>query len=58
MVTLFLHIINYNSIIGNNILNSSLIEHDVKIGNNNHISTGAIINGNVQLEIILLEVAQ
>ena len=29
--------------------NKSLIEHDVVIGNHCHISTGAIINGNVRI---------
>jgi len=40
-------VVNGNSEIGeNSIINSlSLIEHDVRIGNNCHISTGARING-------------
>ena len=43
-------IINSGTRVGKNIINTSaLLEHDVIVGNNCHISTGSILNGNVKV---------
>ena len=47
---------NAGSVVGKNCIinNKVLIEHDVKIHDHCHISTGAIINGNCEIEESLL----
>ena len=49
--TIVMHhaIVNASAIIGNNCIvnTNSLIEHDVTMGNHNHVSTFAVVNGGV-----------
>ena len=48
-------IINVDARIGKSAINtSSLIEHDVFVGDHCHISTGVILNGSVRLVINVL----
>lgn len=51
--TIVMHdvIINSGSVVGSNcIINTrSLIEHDVKVSNHCHVSTGVVVNGGVQI---------
>jgi UDP-3-O-[3-hydroxymyristoyl] glucosamine N-acyltransferase len=44
-------IINSGSVVGSNcIINTrSLIEHDVKVSDHCHVSTGVVVNGGVQI---------